>query len=201
MGLIHSTAGDQVGALPVSSGTLESADPEIRRRGALDVGGHLEAVPALLGHLADEPDLAARDAILTVLAAHDTEAVAGAMIDFLASENAGLRNAVADALATMPHGLPPLLPRLTTSPDPDVRVLVAMMLGILAHPGVVPALVGMVSADSDANVVGAALDSLLPLATGTHIALLERTLARFPEDPFLDFTIRSAIPRLASDTT
>jgi HEAT repeat protein len=201
MGLVHCMIDDPVSAPPTIPEALESADPEIRRRAALDVGEHFEAVPALLHHLADEPDPTARDAILTALATQDTEAAAGGMIDFLASEDAGLRNAVVDALATMPHGVPPLLPRLTTSPDSDVRVLVAMLLGVLEHPGVVPALVEMVNTDPHANVVGAALDSLLPLASAAHIALLERTLARFPGDPFLDFTIRAAIPRLAGDTT
>ena len=129
----------------------------------------------------------------------DSDVVAQGLATHLASEDPALRTAVVDALATMTHAAPPLLPELTTSPDPDVRILSAMLLANLAHPAVVPALEAMIATDPHANVVAAAIDALLPVATTAHIGLLEDVLARFPDDPFLRFTISAVIPGLEAN--
>ena len=73
MGLVRrQAAGD---TQQVDPGTLQDrlADPdaEQRRRAALDLDGHAEAVPALLARVPAETDLAVRDAVLTTLAAID----------------------------------------------------------------------------------------------------------------------------------
>jgi HEAT repeat protein len=197
MGLIRRTTTQQDGAPPVPAlSALDSDDPEVRRQGAMGFLAQPDAMAGLLAHLADETNTAARDAMLTVLAAQDSDAVARGLVPHLSSEDAGLRTAVADALATMTHAVPPLLPQLTTSADPDVRILSAMLLANLAHPAVVPALEAMIATDPHANVVAAAIDALLPMATTGHVGLLRDVLTRFPEDPFLGFTIASVIPRL-----
>jgi HEAT repeat protein len=200
MGLIQRTAEQRESASAVLAlSALDSDDPEIRRRGALGLDARPDAMSALLMHLAGEPDTAARDAMLTVLAAQDNDAVAQGLVTHLSSEDPALRIAVVDALATMIRAVPPLLPELTTNPDPDVRILSAMLLANLAHPAVVPALEAMIATDPHPNVVAAAVDALLPMATTAHLGLLEDVLARFPEDPFLQFTISAAIPRLEVD--
>lgn len=197
MGLVRRTIDRREAKPPVPAlSALDSDDPEIRRCGALGLDPRPDTMSALLKHLADEPNVAARDAMLTVLAAQDSDAVAQGLVTHLASEDPALRTAVVDALATMTHAAPPLLPQLTTSPDPDVRILSAMLLANLAHPAVMPALEAMIATDPHANVVAAAIDGLLPVANTGHIGLLEDVLTRFPEDPFLRFTITAAIPRL-----
>ena len=197
MGLVRHTIERREGMPPAPAlSALDSDDPEIRRRGALRFDARPDAMSALLRHLADEPNAAARDAMLTVLAAQDSDAVARGLVTHLASEDPSLRTAVVDALATMTHAVPPLLPQLTTSADPDVRILSAMLLANLAHPAVVPALEAMIATDPHANVVAVAIDALLPMATTAHIGLLEDVLARFPEDPFLRFTLSAAISGL-----
>jgi HEAT repeat protein len=201
MGLIQGAAEAPENLPAASVDELDSADPEIRRRAALDLAAQPDAVPALLDHISGEPDPRVRDALLTTLAAHDNAAVARALIRHLASDDPGLRTAVVDALATMTGAVPPLLPQLTTSPDPDVRILTAMLLATLPDPSALSSLVDMISADPHPNVVAAAIDALLPMATATHIPLLEGTLVRFPEDPFLRFTISTAVPRLVGVTT
>jgi HEAT repeat protein len=201
MGLVRRTTGQRDGSPPDAVvATLDSADPEIRRSGALHLDVQSGAVESLLDHVAEEPDPTARDAMLTVLAAEDSEAVARGLVRHLASEDAGLRNAVVDVLAMMTRAVPALLPELTISPDSDVRILSAMLLGNLAHPAVVPALEAMIATDPHPNVVAAAIDALLPIATAEHVALLEGALTRFPEDPFLRFTIQAAVPRLMGNT-
>jgi HEAT repeat protein len=197
MGLVRRTTRQREDVPPAPAlSALDSGDPEVRRRGALDLGARPDAMSALLRHLADESNAAARDAMLTVLAAQDSDAVARGLVTHLSSEDPALRTAVVDALATMTRAVPPLLPQLTTSSDPDVRILSTMLLASLAHPAVVPALEAMIATDPHANVVSAAIDALLPVATTRHIGLLEDVLARFPEDPFLQFTISGVIPRL-----
>jgi HEAT repeat protein len=197
MGLVRRTTQRREEGPPVPAlSALDSDDPEVRRRGALGLDAQPDAMSALLKHLPNEPDAAARDAMLTVLAAQDSEAVARGLTTYLSSEDPGLRTAVVDALATMTHAVPPLLPQLTTNHDPDVRILSAMVLASLADPAVVPALETMIATDPHANVVAAAIDALLPVATSGHIGLLQDVLIRFPEDPFLRFAIAAAIPRL-----
>jgi HEAT repeat protein len=200
MGLVRHTTEHHDDAAPDAVvAALDSDDPETRRSGALHLNVQPGSVDALLNHVADEPDPAARDAMLTVLAAEDSDLVARGLIRHLASEDAGLRNAVVDVLAMMTQAVPALLPQLTTSPDSDVRILTAMLLANMAHPAVLPALEAMIADDLHPNVVAAAIDALLPIATARHVALLEGVLSRFPEDPFLRFTIQAAIPRLVGN--
>ncbi|HWH01426.1 MAG TPA: HEAT repeat domain-containing protein [Pilimelia sp.] len=177
---------------------LHDPDPERRRAAAVDLHGFAAAVPALLARVAVEDDAAARDAVLTSLAGHDTPAVAEALCAHLGSEDAGLRTAVVETLAAMPCGAVPLLPGLVADPDPDVRILTAMILADLPAPDAELRLVELVSGDTHRNVVGAALAALLPMATAAHAALLRRTRDRFADDPFLRFTIDAALPALAA---
>ncbi|GIF10317.1 HEAT repeat domain-containing protein [Actinoplanes teichomyceticus] len=176
---------------------LDDPDPERRREAALDLDGMPEAVPELLARLGPEQEPRVRDAVLTTLAAHDTEAVAAGLAVHLASDEAGLRTAVAEALATMPRSTPALIPDLLAAPDHDVRVMTAMVLADLPHPDAQSWLARMIDEDPHANVVTAAIDALLPAATAEHVPVLQAAARRFPDDPFLQFTVRSALPRLA----
>ncbi|MEV6346135.1 HEAT repeat domain-containing protein [Actinoplanes sp. NPDC051851] len=175
---------------------LGDADPDQRREAALDLVGAPEAIPELLARVGAEPVPRVRDAILTTLAAHDTDVVAGGLAIHLASDEAGLRTAVAEALATMPLSVPDLVPSLMAAPDHDVRVMTAMVLADLAHPEAKTWLVRMIAEDPHPNVVTAAIDALLPAAGPEHAPVLEAAAARFPDDPFLSFTVRAALPRL-----
>ena len=175
---------------------LDDPDPDCRREAALGLEGVAEAVPELLTRVLVETETNVRDAVLTTLAAHDTETVAGGLAVHLASDDAALRTAVAEALATMPRSVPALLPSLLAAPDHDVRVMTAMVLADLTHPGTAVWLVQMISQDPHPNVVTAAIDALLPVATAEHAAVLEAAVHRFPDDPFLRFTVLASVPRL-----
>ncbi|MFI1989204.1 HEAT repeat domain-containing protein [Actinoplanes sp. NPDC020271] len=176
---------------------LDDPDPERRREAALDLTGVPDAIPELLARAGLETEPRARDAVLTTLAGHDTEAVAAGLAVHLASDDAGLRTAVAEALATMPRSVPALLPSLTSAPDHDVRVMTAMVLADLPDPAARDWLIRMISEDDHPNVVTAAIDAFLPAATPEHAPVLEAAARRFPDDPFLQFTVRAALPRLA----
>jgi HEAT repeat protein len=176
---------------------LADPDADRRRWAALELDGDAGAVPALLNRLADEDVAVVREALLTTLAAHDTETVARALSSHLSSDDASLRVAVAGALATMAAGTPPLLAALVGDDDPDVRIMTAMILDDLASPAARDWLIRMIDTDAHPNVVTAAIDAFLPLATAEHVDLFERARDRFPDDPFLQFTVDNALPRLA----
>ena len=172
---------------------LDDADPDSRREAALGLDGAGVAVPALLDRVAAEPEPNVRDAMLTTLAAHDTDQVVEALAVHLASDDAGLRTAVAETLAAMPVSVPAIIPRLLADPDHDVRVMTAMILADLPHPESITWLTRMIRDDPHPNVVTSAIDALLPSLTPEHTELLEGAVRRFPDDPFLRFTVEAAV--------
>jgi len=173
---------------------LDDPDPERRRAAALALDAVPLAVEALLTRIGSEPEPRVRDAMLTTLAAHDTPEVAEALAAHLASDDAALRTAVAETLATMPGSVPALIPRLMVAPDHDVRVMTAMVLADLPHPDSLTRLAEMIRDDPHPNVVATAIDALMPSLGPEHTALLRDAVRRFPDDPFLRFTVEAALP-------
>lgn len=173
---------------------LDDPDPERRREGALALDAVPAAVPPLLARVGAEPEAQVRDAMLTTLAAHDTPEVAEALAAHLATDDAALRTAVAETLATMPRSVPALIPRLLAAPDHDVRVMTAMVLADLPHPDSLVRLAEMIRDDPHPNVVATAIDALLPSLGPEHAELLRDAVRRFPDDPFLRFTVEAALP-------
>ena len=171
---------------------LGSVDADVRRRAVLDLAGETKAVPALLSQVGPEADRAVREALLTVLAAHDRADVVGGLLPHLGSDDAPLRNAVVEALAAMRTSFPSFVPTLLRAPDADVRVLTVMVLAQLRDPQVPQWLHDVVRRDAHANVVAAALGELVesgdPGAAGAGAV----ATARFPDDPFLRFTAQAA---------
>jgi HEAT repeat protein len=176
---------------------LDDLSPDCRREAALALEGSTEAIPALLERIGTERERSVRDAILTTLAAHDTAPVAEGLAVHLASDDAGLRTGVAEALATMPRSVPALLPEWLANPDHDVRVMAAMVLADLPEPVAGKWLIRMIVEDPHANVVTAAIDALLPMATVEHAPALQSAVERFPDDPFLRFLLERLLPRLS----
>jgi hypothetical protein len=175
---------------------LDDPDPDCRREAALGLVDVAEAVPELLARVGTEEDPRVLESILTTLAARDTEEVAGGLAMHLASDEAYLRTAAAAALATMPRSVPALLPGLLAAPDHDVRVMTAMVLADLPYADAHTWLVRMICTDPHPNVVTGAIDALLPSATAEDAPMLREAVARFPDDPFLRFTVNAALPRL-----
>ncbi|KUL35832.1 HEAT repeat domain-containing protein [Actinoplanes awajinensis] len=176
---------------------LDDQDPERRREAAMDLAGVPEVVPDLLARLGREADHRVRVAVLTTLAAQDTERVAAGLAVHLASDEADLRTAVAEALSTMTGSVPALLPSLLAAPDRDVRLMTVVVLAGLPQAAAQPWLVQMISEDPDPNVVAAAIGALLEGATVMHAPVIEAAARRFPNDPFLSFAARMSLPPLA----
>jgi len=196
MGLIRRNAEPeqlQYASIPDLLRQLDDPDRDVRREAALGLDGVAVAVGPLLDRVAAEPVPAVRDAMLPTLAAHDIGRVAERLAVLLASDDAGLRTAAAEALATMPLATPAIIPRLLTNYDHDVRVMTAMVLANLPHPAALTWLAEMIRDDPHPNVVAAAVDALLPSVGPEHAELLQQAVRRFPDDPFLRFTIEAAL--------
>ncbi|WP_337062922.1 HEAT repeat domain-containing protein [Kineococcus sp. G2] len=166
---------------------LRSADPEERRRAALDLAGVAEAVPALLTAARAEQQPTVRDAVLTTLAAHDLPEVARELAGWLGDDDAARRNAAVVTLQAMPTGAAAVLDDLLVTGDARVRTLAVMVISALVHPGVPDWLEAVVDADPDENVVAAAVDTAQQLEDDLARQLATAAAARFPANPYLQF--------------
>jgi hypothetical protein len=72
-------------------------------------------------------------------------------------------------------------------------MMTAMVLAGLPHPSSQSWLAEMIRDDPHPNVVAAAIDALLPSIGPEHAGLLRDAVRRFPDDPFLRFTVEAAL--------
>jgi len=174
---------------------LRHAEADVRRWAARDLDGLDEAAPALLAALPQETDRGTRDALLATLAGTSDPAVVRLLAEHLRSEDAGLRNAVAEALARMPLG-GEVAREWADDPDADVRILVVMVLTRTDDPLGRATLEHLVRHDPDARVVASSVAALEQ--TGQCPAeLVVAAHGRFPDDPFLEFLVEHATHRRA----
>lgn len=182
---------------------LASGDPEVRRSAVLDLAdraaraGDTDSVAVLIEHVAAEADPAVRQATLTALAGLDTVEAASGLVRYLRGEDAARRGAALEAIAAMPSAAVQVVPILLRDPDPDVRILTAMLIAQLDRPESVGWLTDVLTAEEHPNVVSAALDAFLTQAGPEHAALLRGVRDRFPDDPFIRFVVDAAVQRLA----
>lgn len=175
---------------------LASTEPEARRRAARDLAVHPGAVAPLAEALAIEEDTTAREAILTALIGIRSGEVVQALLPFLRSDDAALRNGTAEVLATMPDLVAPHLPGLLDDLDPDVRILATELARTQPAGIACDLLCRMLERETQANACGAALDVLAELGTPEAIPAIRRVAARFAGEPFLRFAAEVAVARI-----
>jgi HEAT repeat protein len=176
---------------------LRAADPAVRRAAAQALAHAPDAVPGLLAALDAETDRPARSAMLGALAAIGSEDAVAGLADCLRSEDAWLRNAAIDRLRGLPAQVAPVLAHLIVDPDRDVRILAIGILDALRHPRVEEWLLQLIEGDADRNVCGAALDLLANVATPAADGPVERLIARFAGEPYIEFAGRLVLSRIA----
>ncbi|MDQ2103149.1 HEAT repeat domain-containing protein [Azospirillum isscasi] len=177
---------------------LDDADPAQRRRAAHALGAHPPdgrpgAVPALSARLAREEEPSVREALLTALVRAGTGEAAAALVPYLASEDVGLRNGVIESLQQMPAAvvMPEVAPLLEAG-DSDLRIFAAQLVGKLPHPDRLALLAGVIGRDPHVNVCLAAVEALMDGGDPAALPVVERLAARFPDDPFVAFSVDAA---------
>ena len=200
MALVKAKKGTLPPLADAGAASLEDADPARRRRAAHEAAGRAEAVAPLAGRLAREEDASVREAILTALVRTGSAEAAGALIPFLASEDVGLRNGAIESLQQMPAAvaMPEVAPLLTAG-DSDLRIFAAQLVGRLPHPDRLPLLTGVVERDPHVNVCLAAVEALVEIGHPDALPSLERLAARFPDDPFVGFSVEAARRRFGEN--
>jgi hypothetical protein len=170
---------------------LASDQPEVRR-GAVQVLSDMpedlsEVLPALVRRVGAETDALVRTTLCAQLARHDRVEVVDGLIPHLASNDAGLRNAVSEVLSKTPASTALRIPQLLSDPDPDVRILTVMLLTGLRLTEVEGWLIQLIQGDGDPLVVAAAMGELIALAGARCEPVLRSARQRFPDDPFISF--------------
>ncbi len=179
---------------------LEDPDPARRRRAAHAFGQRADAAAALAARLGREEDASVREAVLTALVRTASPEAAARLVPFLASDDAGLRNGAMESLRQMPAAvvLPEAVPLLGDA-DPDLRIFAAQLVGALPHPERRSRLAAVVEADPQVNVCLAAVEALVETGDPAVLPSLERLAARFPDDPFVAFSVDAARRRFAGN--
>ena len=134
-------------------------DPEVRYRAVLElVGG--QSLPLLLARLSDDSWRVRKAAVERLAALSVAEGAVDKLVEKLRSaDDAGARNAAAEALARIGAPAVPELSRCLKDPDIDLRKFAADILGEIAAPSSVLPLVDALT-DPDPNVHAAAAEAL-----------------------------------------
>ncbi|KAA0679970.1 HEAT repeat domain-containing protein [Roseomonas genomospecies 6] len=172
---------------------LDDADPAQRRRAAHGLGERPDAVPALSARLRREEDPSVRETLLTALVRAGNREAAAALVPYLASEDVGLRNGVIESLQQMPAAvvMPEIAPLLGAA-DSDLRIFAAQLVGKLPHPDRLDLLAGVIDGDPHVNVCLSAVEALMESGDPAARPIVERLAARFPDDPFVAFSVDAA---------
>ncbi|WP_294645799.1 HEAT repeat domain-containing protein [uncultured Aureimonas sp.] len=184
---------DEAAARPAE---LDAADAASRRAAARVMATRPGSEGDLLSRLAVETDRQVREAIVLSLIGLGTEVAVLGLAEHLGGEDVELRNAVVEALESMPRALEPHLDRLLVHDDADVRIFVCNVLAGLRHAGACEWLKRVLERDRHPNVCAAAIDAMMEAGTPDCIPSIRAAMARFPDEPFLAFSAELAIARI-----
>lgn len=176
--------------------SLHADSATTRRWAARDLVNCPQSAAALVARLMLEPDLSVREVILTTLTRlGDATAVAG-LVDCLRSEDAALRNEAIEAMKQLPDEVAPIMHRLLTDADPDVRIFSVNVLESLRHPDVESWLIEAITQDAHINVCATAVDLLSEVGSAAALVPLEQLKARFASEPYIQFAANLALRRI-----
>lgn len=175
---------------------LHAAEPSRRRHAARGLADHPPAASDLCARLGVEPAASVRSVILTSLVALRTDTTVLGLLPYLRSEDAGLRNAVIEALQHMPDALGPHIRCLLDDDDSDVRIFAVNVLSALAHKQAARWLEAVLRCDSHVNVCAAAVEGLAELGGPESRPALAELPERFPAEPFIAFAVQAALKRI-----
>jgi HEAT repeat protein len=178
--------------------TLQRGDRDARRNAARALGGVPDGTKALGEALRTEADPRVREAIFTSLVRLGTRESVDAVVPHLRINDANLRMGALDALRTMIAVARPVLPRLLTDPDPDIRLLTCDLLRELPSAEATVLLCGVLARDLEVNVCAAAVDVLADIGDAEALPFLDACATRFGDVTFLTFAVQAARERIVS---
>lgn len=178
---------------------LEDERPVARRRASRELAGDASAVDALCDALERESDEGCRHAMLTALLVSGGRRVQERLLPLLRSEDAGLRNGAIEVLQGMPKLAASYMDRLLADSDSDVRIFAVNILESLRHERVPEWLRGVLERDGHVNVCAAAVDVLAEVGDHDCLDALGQLPERFPDEPFIDFAVRTAQRRIVGE--
>ena len=175
---------------------LQDTRAVARRRAARELAGDAAAVDAICNALEVETDAGCRHAMLTALLVTGGERAKARLLQLLRSEDAGLRNGAIEVLQGMPGLAGEYMDGLLADPDSDVRIFSVNILESLCHDRVPEWLMQVLHNDDHVNVCAAAVDVLTEVGGPECLLALEALPYRFPDEPFVDFAVRTAVRRI-----
>jgi HEAT repeat protein len=178
------------------SAQLSDADAAVRRWAARDLAAHPTAAALLCARLAEETDPSVRAVLFSSVARLGGSEVVDGLLPLLRSEDAALRNGAIEVLSGLPAAVAPRIERLLHDADSDVRIFTINLMGDLPHPHVPVWLSHVLQGETEANVVGAALEVLAEVGNADLLPPLRAARARFAEDAFITFAADVAIERI-----
>jgi HEAT repeat protein len=202
MPLIRKGSGESPSVPPIDLSRnlvlLKEGTVDERWNAARGLGTDATAASALGDALRLENDERVREAIFTSLATLNSQTSVAVVLPYLRSDNALIRTGALDALKAMPQATAGHVATLLRDPDPDVRILACELARDVPSRDMTTTLTELLDSDHLVNVCAAAIDALAEIGTASDVPTLRRCLARFPNEPFLAFSVKVATARLAS---
>jgi HEAT repeat protein len=172
-----------------------SADPDARQKAAYLVSHSMDDrdLPLMFELLGDK-DWRVRKTIVDGFVRDVRRAVIDGLLDSLAdAENAGKRNSATEALIRIgDSAIGPIVRRLGTETDVDVRLSLVNLLGDLRSPEGFRTLMQMLDPEHDINVASSIVSSLGKYRDASALPLLMRVL-QTREDLWLKFHVVEAL--------
>jgi HEAT repeat protein len=146
--------------------------------------------------LAEEDDPRVAGAIFTSLIRCNSPDAAAAVAPYLRSDEVRLRTGALDALRAMPVAAERQIEILLDDCDPDVRLLTCEVLRGLPGEQATSLACALLDRETEPNVCGAIIDVLAEVGVADALPALARCGERFADEPFLVFSVRTAIGRI-----
>jgi len=101
-------------------------------------------------------------------------------------------------LRDMVPAVRPRLPALLADPDPDIRLLCCELVRELPAADATDLLCAVLERDTEPNVCAAAIEVLAEIGLPAALPALEQCGARFSDQTFLTFAVKTAADRISS---
>ncbi len=175
---------------------LNEENHNARRWAVRDLVQFPNASQVLVNRLKIEPNSSVRTAILDALSQLADETAIAGLVECLRSDDAALRNEAIDILKSSPEQVAPIINSLLHDADSDMRIFAVNILESLRHQDVEKWLISVIENDSHVNVCSTALDLLSEVGTDSSLDALSHLKQRFPDEPYICFTVDLALKRI-----